>query len=145
MKVFILDTNILLDLFVFHDPKVQDLKQAIVDEQLQVISSQKTIAELEDVIARPLFALESDTQRKIMTQWQSLSIFHDDSNLTHAPWACEDKDDQVFLDLAYQCKPAVIVSKDNALLKLASRTIKENILITAEFNPITALTYSVNL
>lgn len=140
MKVFVLDTNILLDLFVFHDPRVQDLKKAMVDQQIQVVSSQKTIAELKDVLARPLFALESETQKMIVAQWQSLSVFHDDSNLTPAPWICEDKDDQVFLDLAYQCKPAVIVSKDNALLKLASRTIKESILITAECKPTTTLT-----
>jgi len=140
MKVFVLDTNILLDLFVFHDPRVQDLKQAMVDQQIQVVSSQKTVAELEDVIARPLFALESETQKMIMAQWQSLSVFHDDSALTTAPWICEDKDDQVFLDLAYQFRPAVIISKDNALLKLASRAIQDNILITSEFKPNTALT-----
>lgn len=140
MKVFVLDTNILLDLFVFHDPRVQDLKEAMLDQQIQVVSSQRTVAELKEVIARPLFALESGTQKMIMAQWQSVSVFHDDSDLTPAPWICEDTDDQVFLDLAFQFRPAVIMSKDNALLKLASRAIRENILITAEFKPITALT-----
>ena len=55
MKSVVLDTNILLDIFVFNDPRAADLKQAILTGDIQPIASQKTLAELVDVISRPLF------------------------------------------------------------------------------------------
>ncbi|OYZ36382.1 MAG: PIN domain-containing protein, partial [Polynucleobacter sp. 16-46-70] len=81
MRRLILDTNILLDIFVFQDIKTQDLKQAIINRQITVFASQKTIAELADVITRPLFGLEPQQQNKILEQWQSLSQLQDDSSL----------------------------------------------------------------
>ena len=134
MRRLILDTNILLDIFVFQDIKTQDLKQAMNDRQIAVFASQKTIAELADVIARPLFGLEPQQQNEILEQWQSISEFQDDASLPQAPWTCADADDQIFLDLAFHLKPAILVSKDNELLKLASRAAKENILITANYD-----------
>ena len=134
MRRLILDTNILLDIFVFQDIKTQDLKQAMNDRQIAVFASQKTIAELADVIARPLFGLEPQQQNEILEQWQSISKFQDDASLPQAPWTCADADDQIFLDLAFHLKPAILVSKDNELLKLASRAAKENILITANYD-----------
>ncbi|OZB30790.1 MAG: hypothetical protein B7X60_16575 [Polynucleobacter sp. 39-45-136] len=117
MRRLILDTNILLDIFVFQDIKTQDLKQAIINRQITVFASQKTIAELADVITRPLFGLEPQQQNKILEQWQSLSQLQDDSSLPQAPWTCAD-----------------LISKDNALLTLASRAAKEDILITANYD-----------
>lgn len=134
MKRFVLDTNILLDIFVFEDAKAHDLKRAIIDQQIEVIASQKTIAELADVIARPLFSLAPNQQNAILMQWQSLSCFQDDSNLAPAPWKCSDPDDQIFLDLAFELKPATIISKDKELLTLASRTKKDDVLITANYD-----------
>lgn len=134
MRRLILDTNILLDIFVFQDIKTQGLKQAMNDRQIAVFASQKTIAELADVIARPLFGLEPQQQNEILEQWQSISKFQDDASLPQAPWTCADADDQIFLDLAFQLKPAILISKDNALLKLANRAAKENILITANYD-----------
>ncbi|OYZ34873.1 MAG: PIN domain-containing protein, partial [Polynucleobacter sp. 16-46-70] len=77
---------------------------------------------------------EPQQQNKILEQWQSLSQLQDDSSLPQAPWTCADADDQIFLDLAFQLKPAILISKDNALLTLASRAAKEDILITANYD-----------
>ncbi len=134
MKRFILDTNILLDIFVFQDTKAQHLKQAIIDQKIEVFACQKTIAEFADVISRPLFGLEPQQQSEILEQWQSLSQLHDDSRLPPAPWSCPDADDQIFLDLAFALKPAILISKGNHLLSLASRAAKEHILITENYD-----------
>ncbi|MBU3613140.1 putative toxin-antitoxin system toxin component, PIN family [Polynucleobacter sp. MG-27-Goln-C1] len=134
MKPVVLDTNILLDIFVFNDERAINLKQAIMDGSITAVASQKTLLEFADVISRPLFKLDEVTQAAIMNQWQSLAQQHDDSNLAAAPWKCQDPDDQIFLDLAYQLKPAIIISKDNALLHLASRAAQEDILITSDYN-----------
>jgi putative PIN family toxin of toxin-antitoxin system len=134
MKPVVLDTNILLDIFVFNDQRAINLKQAIVDGSILALASQKTLLELADVISRPLFKLDEANQSAILEKWQSLAEQHDDSNLATAPWKCQDPDDQIFLDLAYQLRPAVLISKDNALLRIASRAAQEDILITSDYN-----------
>ena len=134
MKPVVLDTNILLDIFVFSDERAINLKQAIVDGSIPAVASQKTLLELADVISRPLFKLDDVTQASILEQWQSLAEQHDDSALASAPWKCQDPDDQIFLDLAYQLRPAILISKDNALLHIASRASHEDILITSDYN-----------
>jgi putative PIN family toxin of toxin-antitoxin system len=134
MNPVVLDTNILLDIFVFNDERAINLKQALVDGSITAIASQKTLLELADVVSRPLFQLDEDAQTSILNQWQSISRLHDDSNLATAPWKCQDPDDQIFLDLAYQLRPSILISKDNAVLQIASRAIQENILITSDYN-----------
>ena len=78
----------------------------------------------------------------VLTQWQSLAKQYDDSSLAPAPWKCQDPDDQIFLDLAYQLRPAILISKDNAVLKIASRAAQENILITADYTAFKLESYS---
>jgi len=134
MKPVVLDTNILLDIFVFNDERAINLKQAIMDGSIPAVASQKTLLEFADVISRPLFKLDEVTQAAMLNQWQSLAQQHDDSNLATAPWKCQDPDDQIFLDLAHKLKPAILISKDNALLHIASRAAQEDILITSDYN-----------
>ena len=133
MKLVVLDTNILLDIFVFNDERAVDLKQAILEQSIQVVASQKTLEEFADVLSRPLFKLDEESQEAILVQWKSIAHQVDDSNLAPAPWKCQDADDQIFLDLAYQLRPAILISKDNAVLQIASRAAPENILITSDY------------
>jgi putative PIN family toxin of toxin-antitoxin system len=137
MKPVVLDTNILLDIFVFDDQRAANLKQAIVDGSIPVIASQQTMLEFADVISRPLFKLDKTTQEAALMQWQSIAQLVDDSHLAPAPWKCQDPDDQIFLDLAYQLRPAILISKDNALLHIASRAAQADILITSDYNAFT--------
>ena len=132
MKPVVLDTNILLDIFVFNDERAVDLKQAILGRRIQAVASQKTLAEFADVLSRPLFKLDEETQLAILAQWKSNAQQVDDSNLAPAPWKCRDTDDQIFLDLAYQLRPTILISKDNAVLQLASRAAPDGILITSD-------------
>ena len=134
MKPVVLDTNILLDIFVFNDERAIHLKQAIVNESIVAIASQKTMLEFADVIRRPLFKLDEATQVAVLSQWQSIAKQYDDSDLAPAPWICQDPDDQIFLDLAYRLRPAILISKDNAVLNIASRAAQEDILITNDYN-----------
>lgn len=134
MKSVVLDTNILLDIFVFNDERAANLKQVLLNGGISAVASQKTLLEFADVISRPLFKLDEATQAVILSQWQTSAQQYDDSNLTLAPWKCQDPDDQVFLDLAYRLRPAILISKDNALLCIASRAAQADILITSDYN-----------
>ena len=134
MKPIVLDTNILLDIFVFNDARAIDLKNALFSNSITAIASQKTLAEFADVISRPLFKLESTAQAAILQHWQSIAQLQDDEGLPTAPWQCQDTDDQIFLDLAYKLRPAILISKDNAVLQIASRAAKDDVIITHHYN-----------
>jgi putative PIN family toxin of toxin-antitoxin system len=136
MKSVVLDTNVLLDIFVFNDFRAVHLKQALIDQQVDALATSKTLEEFADVISRPLFCLEQEGQDRIMSQWRSIARVFSDETLLRAPWQCQDPDDQVFLDLAYTAKPSLLISKDNEVLKLANRAIKEGLLITSDYNAI---------
>jgi len=133
MKSAVFDTNILLDLFVFNDFRALHLKQALLEQKIDALASPKTLEEFADVISRPLFALETIAQEKILLQWTSLARVLDDQSLSSAPWRCQDPDDQVFLDLAFTARPCTLISKDHEVLKFAAHAAKENILISADY------------
>ena len=134
MKTIILDTNILLDIFIFKDVRADRLKNAVLNRQIKTYSNQTSVEELVDVISRPLFNLEEGRQAEIMGEWQSLSQSIEDLKLKAAPWKCQDSDDQVFLDIAFTLRPSILISKDNAVLKLATRALKEGVWITNDYN-----------
>ena len=134
MKSVVFDTNVLLDLFVFNDFRALHLKQALLENKIDALTSLKTLEEFADVISRPLFSLETAEQEKILAQWKSLSRALDDQSLLSAPWRCKDTDDQIFLDLAYTAKPCTLISKDNEVLKFTARAAKEGVLISADYN-----------
>jgi len=136
MKSVVLDTNVLLDIFVFNDFRAIHLKQALIDRQVDTLATSKTLEEFADVISRPLFCLEQEVQDRILSQWHSIARVLDDETLLIAPWQCQDPDDQVFLNLAYTAKPSLLISKDNEVLKLANRAIKEDLLITSDYSTI---------
>lgn len=119
------DTNVLLDLFVFRDPRVEVLRQQIDDRSLQMIYCQAMREEFTDVIARDPFGLSQAEQDAVLSAWQGLAQAH--VLLQSAPVRCSDPDDQVFIDLAYQAKPCVLISKDLALVRLKNKLGQFNI------------------
>ena len=133
MKVVIFDTNVLLDLFVFNDFRALHVKQALIDGKIKALATPNTLEEFADVISRPLFSLDEAQQGQINLQWQSLARVMDDQSLSKAPWACNDPDDQVFLDLAYTARPCTLISKDNEVLRFVNKAAIEQVLITADY------------
>jgi putative PIN family toxin of toxin-antitoxin system len=133
MKSVVFDTNVLLDIFVFNDFRVMHIKEALLNQQLDALASEQTLEEFSDVIARPLFSLNEDDQEKITLGWRLIARLIEAKDIVKAPWECQDQDDQIFLDLAYTVKPSMLISKDNAVLKLASRAAKEGVIITADY------------
>lgn len=133
MKTVVLDTNVLLDIFVFNDFRAIPLKEALINQQIDALACPKTLEEFADVISRPIFSLERDDQQILIEQWTSLARVVSDAELKSAPWQCHDPDDQVFLDLAYSYTPSVLISKDNAILILENRAQKDGVMISADY------------
>ena len=130
--IIILDTNILLDILVFDDERAHPLRAALDAKKLDAVATDKTFAEFIDVIGREQFSLNEDQQRLIGEQWKKWARIVSDEGLCQAPWKCKDRDDQVFINLAYSLRPSALISKDKQVLKIAKRAIKEKVTITSD-------------
>ena len=120
----VIDTNVVLDLVVFDDPGVSELRTAIDGKRVQPIASDQTLAELRRVLGYESFGLDAAKQNSAYDWYASRA------SLVDAPAAqpllprCSDPDDQKFLDLALAAGAAHLVTKDKALLALARRVAK---------------------
>lgn len=130
----VIDTNILLDIYVFQDPRSTALNAQILSGKLLPVVSEETHAEFLDVLARPKFGLSFDAQQTVLADWQRRSTLHDASQIVRSPWRCKDKDDQKFLDLAYSLRPCLLVSKDKQVLRFAKRALREGVTIVSTSN-----------
>lgn len=133
-QIVVLDTNILLDVLVFDDSRAHPLRAALISGELDAVATEKTLAEFLDVISREQFSLSSQKQEEIIFQWRSWSRLVKDDDLSAAPWKCKDRDDQVFINLAYTLRPSILISKDKMVLKVAKRAQKDGIVITSDHN-----------
>ena len=122
--VVVLDTNIVLDAFVFHDAAAQPLKLALAAATLQWIATQPMRDELARVLGYPnivaRLAYYKITVAQVLAQLDGQARM-----VAVAPKACvtcADPDDQKFIDLAVAHK-ATLLSKDNAVLCMAKRLL----------------------
>jgi putative PIN family toxin of toxin-antitoxin system len=118
----VLDTNIVLDIFVFNDPASQPLKQALEGGQVRWLATQGMRDELERVLAYPQIV-----PRLAFYQLDAADVLAQfDRHAQLVPAApkatvtCSDADDQPFIDLAVTHR-ATLLSKDRAVLCMAKR------------------------
>jgi predicted nucleic acid-binding protein len=129
--IVVLDTNILLDILVFDDQRAHPLRNALTNSLVDAVATQRTIDEFIDVIGRVQFELSEQQQLEIANQWRAWARIIDDAQVLLAPWKCKDRDDQIFINLAYTLRPSTLLSKDKQVLKIAKRAVKESVVITA--------------
>jgi len=123
----VLDTNVILDCWVFDDPGARSLKAALEARLAVAVRSAQTDAELEDVLARSRFGLEEAAQRAIIDPWRLHAICVEVD--TEAPIRCADPDDQKFLDLALAAGAHALFTKDKALLATATRARRHGLIV----------------
>jgi putative PIN family toxin of toxin-antitoxin system len=122
--MIVLDTNIVLDLYVFSDPATQPLRLALAARQMQWLVTQPMRDELARVLTYPKIMLRVASCP--MSAADVLAQFDQQSRLVQtAPKAsvtCRDPDDQKFIDLAVAHK-TTLLSKDRAVLCMAKRLL----------------------
>lgn len=121
-KRIVIDTNILLDIVYFDDPRIQNLKKALENNQVEAWSCDLIWAEFLDVLKRPLFYSNEANYQRIAEQARTYFQI-ETTNIASSPFKCKDKDDQVFIDLAVLKAPCWLISRDNEVLKLAKRLL----------------------
>jgi putative PIN family toxin of toxin-antitoxin system len=124
MNTVVVDTNIVLDLFVFKDPAAAPLAAALASGEAQWIATQPMRDELARVLTYPQIIT-----RLAFYQIEAASVLQQFDRLARlalaapkAPVTCKDPDDQKFIDLAVDHQ-ALLLSKDNAVLCMAKRLL----------------------
>ena len=130
MKVepVVLDTNIVLDLFVFSDAAAIPLRQALAAGTLQWLATQAMRDELARVLAYPKIITRLAFYK--LQAEDVLAAFDQQARLVDVPAKCSlncsDPDDQKFIDLAV-AQQALLLSKDRAVLSMAKRLLRQGI------------------
>ena len=121
-QTIVLDTNIVLDLWLYVDPATPDLLEALTSKRVDWVATQAMRDELERVLAYPHIVLRMQkgglVAEEVLAQFDRFARVVPAAD--RAPYVCKDADDQKFIDLAcaYSCR---LVSKDKAVLTMRNR------------------------
>ncbi|MDI1272948.1 putative toxin-antitoxin system toxin component, PIN family [Polaromonas sp.] len=133
----VLDTNIVLDLFVFDDPAARALKSAVITGQLHWLATAAMRVELARVLDYPQVAKRMT--RDGLVGAQVLLAFDTRARIVaaapKAPVTCSDTDDQIFIDLAV-AHQAWLLSKDRAVLCMKKRLLALGVRAQAAINTV---------
>ena len=123
----VLDTNVLLDLFVFHDPRWAPLLAALEDGSVRAVTRADCRDEYLAVLRYPHLPLDETSRADAASRFDALiETVAPTSRALRLP-ACSDRDDQKFLELARDAGASILVTKDKALLKLARRVAADGL------------------
>jgi putative PIN family toxin of toxin-antitoxin system len=119
----VLDTNTVLALWLFADPALEPLRRLCREPEVTLLASPATFDELHRVLGYPEFHLSDSASQQLLTEYrQRLTLVT--GPVLPAPWPlprCKDPDDQKFLQLARDGHSQYLLTRDEALLKLARR------------------------
>jgi uncharacterized protein len=115
----VFDTNVLLSLFVFADSRFAPLRGEVVSGRWTALTSAPCLAEYRRVLGYPLFALDTERQEEAFAAYLALvqTIDAVPQEAVALP-RCQDRDDQMFLELARDGGAHWLVTADKLLLKL---------------------------
>ena len=127
-QLVVLDTNIVLDVFVFNNPAAKAISQALADGELKWLATDAMRAELARVLAYPKIiqrlAFYALTMQAVLSQFDQHAKLVDVA--PKASLTCKDADDQKFIDLAVQHR-AWLISKDQHVLSMKKRLLAQGI------------------
>jgi putative PIN family toxin of toxin-antitoxin system len=123
-KRIVLDTNVCLDLFVFHDPRRSALLAAIESGAVEAITRADCREEYLVVLHYKHLPLDDDSRPLSAARFdQLIKVVAPPVSGIRLP-VCSDRDDQKFLELARDANADILLTKDKALLKLARKLTK---------------------
>ena len=128
VQVIVLDTNIVLDVFVFNDAAAKPVKAALEAGDLDWIATQPMRDELARVLAYPQIVPRLNFYQ--LSAADVLASFDRHARLTEvaakAQLTCRDPDDQKFIDLAVAGQ-TLLLSKDNHVLSMKKRLLTHGV------------------
>jgi putative PIN family toxin of toxin-antitoxin system len=129
-QAWVIDTNIVLDLWLFEDPATIPLRAALQSGAISHLATASMRDELERVLAYPHLVKR---MAKSSIQAQDILIRFDEYLLAAEPAAkaactCKDPDDQKFIDLAV-AHAVPLLSKDKAILCMKKRLFQSGVVL----------------
>ncbi len=129
-QAWVIDTNIVLDLWLFHDPATDPLRAALQNGLVSHLATASMRDELDRVLTYPHIVKR---MAKSNLQAQDILNRFDEHCLTaepaaKAPCTCKDPDDQKFIDLAV-AHAAPLLSKDAAILCMKKRLLQSGVVL----------------
>ena len=127
---WVIDTNIVLDLWLFEDPATVPLRAALQNGLISHLATRSMRDELERVLTYPHIIKR---MAKSNIQAQDILNRFDEHHLlaepaVKAPCTCKDPDDQKFIDLAV-AHAVPLLSKDAAILCMKKRLFQSGVLL----------------
>ena len=130
MNLRVLDTNILLDLWVFDDPASAALRESLQEGETHWIATVPMREELARVLHYPHIAqrlkTRASTADTVLDHFDRHAQLQPDA--PKAPYVCKDADDQKFIDLAVQ-HSAALHSKDAQVLCMKNRLARCGVML----------------
>ena len=122
----VIDTNVTLDLLLFDSQIAAPLLAAVESGRAEWLTAPYCRDELARVLNYPEFRLSNDRQGDIRKRYAELTRCCDPATpvpgeLPRPLPRCKDPDDQPFLELAVAAGAHLLVTRDNALLRLRKR------------------------
>jgi predicted nucleic acid-binding protein len=104
---------------MFRDPALEALRNWIEAGHCRLHSREDALEELRRVLAYRQFGLSISDQVRILENYQKRAriLALGDAAVADLP-ACQDADDQKFLELSVEANATYLVTRDRALLKL---------------------------
>jgi putative PIN family toxin of toxin-antitoxin system len=129
-QAWVIDTNIVLDLWLFEDPATIPLRAALQSGAISHLATASMRDELERVLTYPHLV---KGMAKTSIQAQDILSRFDEYLLAAAPatkaaCTCKDPDDQKFIDLAV-AHAVPLLSKDNAILCMKKRLFQSGVVL----------------
>ena len=127
---WVIDTNIVLDLWLFEDPATVPLRAALQSGLIAHLATSSMRDELERVLTYP-HIIKRMAKSKLQAQ-DILNRFDEHHLLAEpavkAPCTCKDPDDQKFIDLAV-AHAVPLLSKDAAILCMKKRLFQSGVIL----------------
>ena len=118
----VIDTNIVLDMWVYQDPATPALLTALQEGAVQWLATSPMREELLRVLDYPHIAQRRErdgvSAADVLAQFDRMAKLQ--AIAPKAPYVCKDEDDQKFIDLAV-AHQALLLSKDKQVLRLTNR------------------------
>lgn len=118
----VIDTNVCLDLLVFHDPRWAPLLAALESGAVEAVTRADCRDEYNIVLHYAHLPLDEASRPVAASRFDEIvTVVAPDALHVRLP-ICTDRDDQKFLEIARDSGASVLITKDKALLKLARKT-----------------------
>ena len=143
----VIDTNVILDMFLYTDPRVSALVAALNSGELQWLATRVMREELARVLQY------EHLQKRLMGKTSAEGASTDQGSATarallildkmdqqahlvevapRASYVCKDVDDQKFIDLA-QAHRSMLISKDKAVLSMKNRMARVGVQVMSVY------------